>query len=99
MDKINIDFTEYKTYLTKKFKYRKRYIKEDPNIIKAIIPGIIKKILVKEGSKVKEGDTVLILEAMKMSNHITAEKDGTVKTIFVKENENVKRNQDLIEII
>lgn len=47
--------------------------------VKAPLPGVVTKILVSEGQAVKKGETVLVLEAMKMENNITAEADGTVR--------------------
>ena len=49
--------------------------------VKAPLPGVVTKILVSEGQAVKKGETVLVLEAMKMENNITAEADGTVSGI------------------
>ena len=66
--------------------------------IKAPLPGIIIKILVKEGDTVKEGDVLMVMEAMKMENNIEADKAGIVKSIKVKEGDNVLQNDILIEI-
>jgi len=49
------------------------------------MPGKIVKIMKKEGDKVSKGETVLILEAMKMENEIKSGADGTVKSVNVKE--------------
>ena len=49
--------------------------------VNALMPGNILRIDVKEGDKVKAGQTLLILEAMKMENEIAAPKDGTVVQI------------------
>ena len=46
--------------------------------VTAPLPGTIKQVLVSEGQKVKQGDTVITMEAMKMENAITAEADGIV---------------------
>ena len=67
-------------------------------IIKSPLPGIITKILVKEGDVVKEGDIMLLMEAMKMENNIETEKAGTVKSIKVKEGDNVLQDEILIEL-
>ena len=67
--------------------------------IKAPLPGIILKILVKEGDTVKEGDVLMVMEAMKMENNIEAEKSGTIKSIKVKEGDNVLQDDVLIEIV
>jgi biotin carboxyl carrier protein len=68
------------------------------NLIKAPMPGIIIGLHVKEGDKINEGDTLLILEAMKMENAITSPKNAIVKTVFVKTGETVEKNKLLIEL-
>ncbi len=55
----------------------------------APLPGSIFKIVAKVGDTVKKGDTVLIMEAMKMENNILADKDGTIKEMKVKEGDSV----------
>ncbi len=66
--------------------------------VTAPLPGNIFKILVKEGDEVKKGDTLLIMEAMKMENDIKAEKDGVVSSIKVKEGDAVLQGEILIEM-
>lgn len=68
------------------------------NSIKAPMPGIILSVNVKEKQEVKEGETLLILEAMKMENAIVAPKDGVVKSIFAKSGETVEKGELLIEM-
>ena len=51
-----------------------------------------------EGDEVKAGDTVIVLEAMKMANNLTAEKDGKVSAICVKIGESVMEDDALIVI-
>jgi biotin carboxyl carrier protein len=53
--------------------------------VKAPMPGMIVKYLKDEGSPVKQGDAVLILEAMKMENEVRSPFSGTIKKIFKKE--------------
>lgn len=53
--------------------------------VTAPMPGKVLRVLKSEGTSVKSGDVVLILEAMKMENEITAPTDGTVKQISAKE--------------
>jgi biotin carboxyl carrier protein len=67
-------------------------------IVKSFIPGSIKKIYYRVNDRVKEGDMVLIHEAMKMENEIRAPKTGIIKTIGVKEGENILANHLLFEI-
>lgn len=66
--------------------------------VKAPLPGVVTKILVKEGLSVKKGETVLVLEAMKMENNITAEADGTVTGICVSAGDSVMEGTTLITI-
>lgn len=66
--------------------------------IAAPMPGMIISHKVKKGDKVKEGDTVLILEAMKMENHITAPVAGKVKELPFKDGESVQKD-DLLAVI
>jgi len=65
--------------------------------IKAPMPGLILSINVKEKQEVKEGETLLILEAMKMENAIGSPKDGVIKTIFVKSGKTVEKGTLMIE--
>lgn len=68
------------------------------NDIKAPMPGIILGIEVKEGDKIKEGDTLLILEAMKMENAILSPKDAIVKSVFIQNGDTIEKNKLLIEL-
>ena len=64
----------------------------------APLPGTVTKISVKVGDAVNAGDTVLLMEAMKMENNITAEFGGTVKAILVEAGAQVQSGQALIDI-
>lgn len=66
--------------------------------LKAPMPGRILEVLVVEGQEVKEGEGLLVLEAMKMENVLRSESSGTVKSIGVSANENVEKNQVLLEV-
>jgi len=89
---------KYKTTLSKKFLNRKPYVAPNPKEIKSYIPGTIIKLKVKEGAKVKAGETILILEAMKMMNKVLMPFDGKVKRICVTEGEKVPKGQLMIEL-
>ena len=52
------------------------------NAVKAPLPGVITDILVAEGDEVKAGDTVVVLEAMKMANNLAAEKEDEYNELF-----------------
>ncbi len=88
----------FETRLTRKFGLRKPFEKHDPRVIKALIPGMVSEIHTKVGRTVRQGDTIMILEAMKMLNRISAPMDGRVKVIRVAQGEKVTKNQVLIEI-
>jgi len=88
----------YKTGLTKKFINRKEWIVPNPKKITAIIPGTIIDVYVKNGQKVKKGETLLILEAMKMQNQILMPFDGKINKIFVKPDEKIPKNHLMIEL-
>lgn len=66
--------------------------------IKAPLPGVVTKVLVQQGQAVKKGDTVLVLEAMKMENNIQAEQDGTVTGICCAPGDSVMEGTTLITI-
>jgi biotin carboxyl carrier protein len=67
------------------------------NLIKAPMPGLIIDLKVKVGDVVKQGDQLLILEAMKMENILKSQGEGTVKTVKVKKGDTVEKGQVLIE--
>jgi biotin carboxyl carrier protein len=69
---------------------------EMQDALRSPLPGTVIEILAKSGQQVKEGDTLIVLEAMKMNNNLTAEKDGVVKSILVAEGEAVKENTPLV---
>ena len=66
--------------------------------VKAPLPGTISSINVKVGDKVNVGDTVLVLEAMKMQNNIEAENSGTVTSILVNQGDSVMEGATLLTI-
>jgi biotin carboxyl carrier protein len=66
------------------------------NDVKAPMPGMVLRLHVNEGDKIKKGDPLLVLEAMKMENIIKAAGDGVVKKINISEKTAVEKNQVLI---
>jgi len=95
---FTLDEVNFKTNLTHKYMNRKPYVPIDPRKVYAFIPGTIVKVFVKENNKVKKGDELLSLQAMKMNNNLLAPKNGTVKKIYVKQGEKVVKNQLLVEL-
>ena len=59
------------------------------NAVKAPLPGVITEVKVAVGDSVAEGDTVVVLEAMKMANNLDAEKGGKVTAILVQPGQSV----------
>jgi len=73
----------------------------DPDNLKEIgasIPGTVLKVLVSEGEEIKEGQSLLIVEAMKMETNIVASSDGVIDSVFVKELQQVKTGELLIKM-
>ena len=66
--------------------------------VKAPLPGVITEICVAEGQEVQAGDTVIVLEAMKMANALQAEKSGKVSAIVVKVGQSVMEDEALVYI-
>ena len=66
--------------------------------VKSPLPGVILDIKVNVGDAVKKGQTIIILEAMKMENSINADKDGKVTAINVSKGESVLEGTDLVII-
>lgn len=97
-----VDFTvhslKYKTQLTKKFVDRKPYEAPNFNHVKSVIPGTVIEILVKVGDRVKAGESIMLLEAMKMMNQIAMPHDGKIKAIHVKQGDRIPKHQLMIEL-
>lgn len=93
-----VEFRKYKTELNAKFHNRKPWEPRDESKIKSFIPGTISKLYVSEGQKVKEGDPLMILEAMKMKNTVFAEHAGTIVSIHVAEGEKVPKAKVIFEM-
>ncbi len=98
LESFEIDGTQYKTALHLKYKNRKPYEPLDHKIIKAAIPGVIRKLYVKEGAKVKKGDKLVVLEAMKMKNDLLTNEQGVVDEILVKVGDHVSKDAVLVRL-
>ena len=66
--------------------------------IKAPLPGVILDIKVKVGDAVAKGQTIAILEAMKMENNINADREGTVVSINVEKGQSIAEGTDIITL-
>ncbi len=71
---------------------------EDDNTISSPMPGKVVKILVKKGDKIKAGDTVVIISAMKMESEYKVKKDRLIIDVLVKEGDIIDGNQPLVII-
>ena len=76
----------------------KRPKAKEPGDVTAPMPGAVVKIKVKAGDQVKAGDTVLIIEAMKMMNQIESDKAGRVVSVLAKNGDPVEFGQPLFVI-
>ena len=70
----------------------------DGYTLKAPMPGSVLEVKVSEGDSVKDGDVLLVLEAMKMENELTASQPGTVSQVLVKKGESVNSGDPLVVI-
>lgn len=111
---IDINGTNYKVELEQEIvkpktpklvRERVQTSKEDAKIkskvgklVKAPLPGTIFKLNVKIGDEVAAGETLLIMEAMKMENNIQSQVDGRVKSIMIKEGDAVLQDDILLEL-
>ena len=94
----SVDFSFFDKNTSKFEKYMLEEEVEDlSKYLLAPMPGKIVSVNVKNGQKIKSGESLLILEAMKMENLITATKDVKIKKINVKANDTVEVDQILIE--
>jgi len=90
--------TPYKTNFTNKFEKRKKWEMPDESLIISFIPGTINKIFVQIGDIVKEGDKLLILEAMKMKNLIKVPYDGEITKINIEEGQKIPKGYCMVEM-
>jgi len=103
--KVTVEREQQKPKTPKLVRAKVKTSKEDAKIVskigklvKAPLPGTIFKMNVKIGDRVEIGDTLLIMEAMKMENNIQAETTGIVKTVMVKEGDAVLQDDILLEL-
>ena len=68
------------------------------NAIKAPLPGVVTEVKVAVGDEVKAGDTVVVLEAMKMANNLNTEKAGKVTAVLVNVGDSVMEDTPLVVV-
>ena len=97
-DHLVVQGAQYKTTFTPKFKNRKNWKPHNPNLIFSFIPGTIIEVLVKPGQKVKLGETLIILEAMKMHNRVLMPFDGEIVKVNVQPRDTVSKKDPMVEV-
>ncbi len=93
-----VNSAKYLTLLTKKFERRKKWQPADPNEIRSFIPGTIIDVFVQPGQSVKEGEALLLLNAMKMHTKIEMPVDGVIKEVHVKKGDRVPKDAIMVVI-
>ena len=98
-EKLIIDQTAYTTRLSSRFALRKPYAPPVAGRIQSFIPGTVVEVLVQTGDTVKEGEDIIILDAMKMKNRLKSHLDGKVVAVNVKPGDRVTKGAVLVEIV
>jgi biotin carboxyl carrier protein len=96
---ISYEFTVETPFSMQRMKMlKKQKGKAEKEFVKAPMPGKIIDVLVREGSQVLRGESLVILEAMKMQNEILSPVNGHVVKVSAKPNTNVMKDDILVEI-
>ncbi len=101
---IRVDGTKYVVHINDHFERLVKQLgltvggSQKQNTVKAPMPGLVLDVHVSPGQQVQKGDTLLILEAMKMENVIKAIGDGTVKSVAVEKGMAVEKGHLLVEM-
>ncbi|MEG1587569.1 MAG: biotin/lipoyl-containing protein [Bacteroidales bacterium] len=100
--KVNTHFSSFDVEVidtqAKYLRMRKKEEESQDDKISSPMPGKVVKILVAEGDQVKAGDTVLVIEAMKMQSNYKVNSDCTIKEILITEGDAVTSDQVLIKL-
>ena len=89
---------EGKTYIVREMGQESTSSDMDEGGLTAPMPGTVREVLVKTGQRVREGQPMMILEAMKMEHQISAPESGEVSSIYFKEGDRVDMGDILISI-
>jgi pyruvate carboxylase len=95
---IIVHSAKYETTYTKKYLNRKVWEEPNFNLIKSYIPGTIIDVLVNEGQVLKGGNSIIVLEAMKMYNDVQMPFDGKIVKIHIEKGQKIPKNFVMIEI-
>lgn len=94
---LNTENGAYHTTFTKKHEQQKPWERKDPRQILSFLPGTITSVEVEAGQSVKVGDTLLMFNAMKMSNTFKSPLEGRISKINVQAGTAVPKGVTLIE--
>jgi len=95
---IIVHSAKYETTYNKKYLNRQVWVEPNHNLIKSYIPGTILDVLVKEGQVLQAGESIIVLEAMKMYNDVQMPFKGKVLKINVEKGQKIPKNYVMIEI-
>jgi len=93
-----VNSAKYLTLTTTKFDRRVKWQKSDPKEVRSIIPGSVIEIFARPGQKIKEGEVILTLEAMKMYTKVEMPFDGVIKNILVAKGDRIPKNTIMITL-
>ena len=93
-----VNSAKYLTLTTTKFDRRKKWQKADPKEIRSIIPGSVIEIFARPGQKLKEGEVLLTLDAMKMYTKVEMPFDGIIKSINIAVGDRIPKNTVMITL-
>ena len=93
-----VNSARYLTLTTTKFDKRKKWQKSDPREVRSIIPGSVIEIFASPGQKIKEGEVILTLEAMKMYTKVEMPFDGVIKSIEVAKGDRIPKDTVMITL-
>jgi biotin carboxyl carrier protein len=96
-ERFDIEIKDELDQVLEQMGFGKASVKQEKEI-KAPMPGMVLDIAVSDGQKVREGDKLLILEAMKMENSIMIQTNATIKKVSVSAGQAVEKGQVLIEL-
>ena len=104
---VTVNGEEFKVEMEKEAEPEKKKVVDAPaasgpvntnNALKAPLPGVIIDVKVAVGDEVKAGDTIVVLEAMKMANNLDADRPGKVTAVLVKVGDSVMEDTPLVVI-
>jgi len=87
-----VNSAKYLTLTTTKFDRRKKWQKLDPKEVRSFIPGSVIEVFVTPGQRLKAGEVILTLEAMKMYTKVTMPYEGVIKSIEVAKGDRIPKD-------